>query len=503
MTPDTIFAGTNPNAAIFTVETQEGATPEDKGHSMIGNATMNHQSSLRAIDRTIYHELLSFADGTIMRMEDNMYQVIHDFRDMDAEGAEAFLEAKGVCMNPDPEDMYESGIMTAISVEDYEKNIEPHEIPSTPRPKFIHCGNSNQVFYDEFPEDHPESGKINMLLMMLRSNASILLSNYVHTRHIFDQNAGAYHDFVQYDWYENWSDYFTETVVAMHDNGSIMSTTIANSFIDIGTFISTEHPAEEAIRDCISGHLKEIDADYGVEVQFTAECNSLLGWEEEDIDGSTIKHAKNESYAYLSKMEKDWALSYSRDARDANVLGIYKDIMRVGSELFAGDFNTGESGVTRARKSRLTWSKYASLKRKYAPRLKMNGIDINKCFHSKVLCDTIGLTQKHASKVVSRLIEKEFKSLDEVFAFIGVERSLFHTTKERKQVEEIVNIIDAEYEKAIKYKTLDRFLKVSATLMKKRDAGEFTDEFTVWKEVWNHHRSLKADIVERKSKLKK
>lgn len=503
MTPDTIFKGTNPNAPIFTVETEQGATPEDKSHSCIGDATMKHQSSLRPIDRTIYHELLSFADGTIMRMEEDTYQVIHDFREMDAEAAEAFLEAKGVSINPDPEDIYESGIMTAISVEDYEKNIEPYEIPSTPRPKFIHCGNSGQVFYDDFPEDHPESGKINMLLMMIRSNASILLSNYVHSRRVFDKSTGFCRDFVQYDWYENWSDYFTETVAAMHDNGSILSTTIANSFIDIGTFISTEHPTEDAIRECISDQLKEIDADYSVEVQFAAECKTLLGWEEDDADGTVIKHSKNEGYAYLSKMEKDWALSYSRDARDANVLGIYKDVMRVGSELFAGDFNTDESGVTRARKSRLTWSKYASLKRKYAPRLKMNGIDINKCFHSKVLCDTIGLTQKHANQVVSRLIEKEFKSLDEVFSVIGIERSLFHTSKERKQVEEIVNIIDVEYEKAIKYKTLDRFLKVSATLMKKRDAGEFTDEFTVWKEVWNHYRSLKADIIERKSKLRK
>lgn len=502
MTPDTIYKGTNPNAPIFTVETEEGATPEDKGHSMIGDATMNHQSSLRPIDRAIYHEMLSFPDGTIMRMEEDTYQVIHDFRDMDSEAAEAFLESKGVCMNPDEEDMYEAGIMTAISVEDYEKNIEPYEIPSTPRPKFIYCGNSRQSFYDDFPEDHPESGKINMLLMMIKSNASILLSNYVHTRRMFDQKTGLCRDFVQYDWYENWADYFVETVVAMHDNGSIMSTTIANSFIDIGTFISTEYPAEEAIRECISGHLREIDTDYGVEVQFTAECKSLLGWEEE-IDGDTVKHSKNEGYAYLSKMEKDWELSYSRDARDANVLGIYKGVMKVGSELFAGDFNTDESGVTRARKSRLTWSKYASLKRKYAPRLRMNGIDINKCFHSKALCDTIGLTQKHADKVVSRLIEKEFKNLDEVFSVIGVDRSLFHTTKERKQVEEIVNIIDTEYKKAIKYKTLDRFLKVSATLMKKRDAGEFTDEFTVWKKVWSHHRSLKADIIERKSKLNK
>lgn len=496
MTSDTIFEGTNPNAAIFTVDTEQGATPEDKGHSMIGDATMKHQSSLRPIDRVIYHELLTFPDGNIMAMEDNTYQVIHDFRDMDSEAAEAFLESKGVCMDPDGEDIYESGMLTAISLEDYEKNIEPYEIPSTPRPKFRHCGNVNQVFYDVFPEDHPEANKINMLLMMIKSNADILLSNYIHTRYVDGKN------FVQYDWYENWADYFTETVTVMHDNGSIMSTAIANSFIDIGKFISTEHPTEDSIKSFISAELKEIDDDYGIELQFESECKSLLGWEEE-VDHQTIKHSKNEGYAYLSKKEKEWELSYKRDARDANLLAIYKDIMKTGSELFNGNFNEDESGVLKARKNRLTWSKYASLKRKYAPRLKMNGIDINKCFHSKVLCDTIGFTQCHAEQIVSRLIEKEFKSLDEVFAVIDVDRSLFHTTKEKRQVDEIVNIIDDEYEKAIKYKTLDRFLKVSAKLMKKRDAGEFTSEFTVWKTVWDHHRTLKADILERKRKLKK
>lgn len=469
----TIFEDTNPNNKIFVVGGERGSdslVETDNRHSMIGDAVMKHQSSLSAIDRLMYHELLCFADGSIVAMEDNLVQNIPNFREMDEEEATAFLESKGVFLDESEEDIYAMGIRTSISLEEYEKNIEPKEIPATPRPKFRYCGNTRQVFYDQFPEDHPEADKINMTLMMLKNNISTFLDEYVHIREAEGRS------FFEYHWFASWGHYFQNLIEMWHKNGEI-SHVVATAMTRTIGFITHKNPDEADIRDFIAARLLEIDEDYSAEVMFIAECNSLK---------------TNEAYAFIAKKEMEWDKMYEADARNSNLLTIYRDIGRAGMEMFSSEFNKGEEGITVARKMKLAWSKYRGIKRKFAPRLVFEGVNLNRCYNSTTLRTAVGFTKEQADAIVSRLFEKEFKSLNEVFSVAGVSQKLFRTSSHRNKASEIFNIIDEGFDKAVKYNNINKLLSVAPNLIKKREAGELTKDFKVWQDSWEHYRDQKA-----------
>lgn len=486
-----IFDRTNPNANIFVVKGEKGAggiLDDDNRHSMIGDAVRKHESSLTSINRLLLHEMISFADGNLVMKEPNMYQVIHDHRDMDKDSAAEYLAAKGVFMDIDPNDMLEAGIMTGISIEDYEKNIEPREVPSTPRDKFRYCGNSRQSFYDSFPEDHPEADKMNMLLMMLKNNSERFFNEYIHAK----KTNGT----IEQEYHETWHDYFSQLIENWHENGTL-STTVACAFLDIIRFMVHECANESMIQDKITSKLTDVDESHGATVRFETDCRSLMGWEEGDV-----KHTANEAIVLLSKKEVEWDKHYKGNASTASLRQIYFDVCKTGAEMYDTEFNVDDSEITRRRKMGTAWFKYRSLKREYAPRLALNGVDINKCFHVSTLCNIAGFTNKQASAIVSRLIEKEFKNIDEVFKVIGVQQKDF-ITSDRKEAKVIIDIIDSEFNKSVKYKNMNRFLKIAPDLIKRQKEGEFTKELTVWKEVWKHYTEKKEEAIEVKAKFTK
>ena len=484
-----IFNGTNPNENIFVVKGEKGSDSifgDDNRHSMIGDAVKKHETSLSAIDRVLYHEAIHFADGNIVMKEPNMYQTIHNHRDMDEDAAAEYLAAKGVFMDIDLNDMLEAGIMTGISIEDYEKNIEPREVPSTPKDKFRYCGNSRQLFYDSFPEDHPEADKINMLLMMLKNNIDKFFGPYIHVSASGKKTE-----------YSDWNGYFSQLIENWHENGTL-STGVACAFLDITRFIVHEDTNENGIKEAIEQNLTELDNVYGATVRFEADCRALMGYEE-----GNNRHTPNEAYGVLAKKEVEWEEQYSKNASSTSLRSIYSDICKTGFDMYSTEYNKADSEITQRKKMGFAWFKYRSLKRRFAPRIVLKGVNLNRCFNTDTLCNLIGFTKEQASTIISRLIEKEFKSLNEVFTAAKTEANNLMTPVDNGKTKVITDIIDTEFDKAIKYKNIDRFLKVAPDLIRKQKAGEITKEFKVWKEVWAHYSEKKEEAMVAKAKFAK
>lgn len=486
---ETIFSGTNPNENIFVIKGEKGSDSifgDDNRHSMIGDAVKKHESSLSAIDRVLYHEAISFADGNIVMKEPNMYQIIHDHRDMDEDAATEYLAAKGVFMEVDLNDMLEAGIMTGISIEDYEKNIEPREAPSTPKDKFRYCGNSRQSFYDSFPEDHPEIDKINMLLMMFKNNIDKFFGPYTHIAASGKRTE-----------YSNWHEYYSQIIEKWHENGTL-STTVACAFLNIIVFVVHKDTNEEGIQEEISQQLAQIDAVHGATVRFEADCRTLMGYEE-----GNNRHAPNEAYAALAKKEVEWEEQYSKNANSVSLRTIYSDICKTGFDMYSTEYNKADSEITQRKKMGLAWFKYRALKRRFAPRIVLKGVNINRCFNADTLCNMVGFTKEQADGIVSRLIEKEFKSLNEVFTVAKTEANSLMTSADSSKTKVLTDMIDTEFNKSVKYKNMNRFLKIAPDLIRKQKEGEFAKEFTVWKEVWKHYTEKKEEAIEIKAKFTK
>ena len=486
---EAIFSGTNPNENIFVVKGEKGSDgilDNDNRHSMIGDAVKKHESSLSAIDRVLFHEAIHFADGNIVMKEPNMYQIIHDHRDMDEDAAAEYLAAKGVFMDIDPDDMLEAGIMTGISIEDYEKNIEPREVPSTPKDKFRYCGNSRQSFYDSFPEGHPEEDKINMLLMMFKNNIDKFFGPYTHVSASGKKTE-----------YSDWNGYYSQLIENWHENGTL-STSVACAFLNLTSFVVHADTNEDGIKEMIAEKLTELDAAHGATVRFEADCRTLMGYEE-----GNNKHAPNEAYAVLAKKEVEWEEQYSKNASSVSLRAIYSDICKTGFDMYSTEYNEADSEITQRKKMGLAWFKYRALKRRFAPRIVLKDVNINRCFNTDILCNFVGFTKEQANAIVSRLIEKEFKSLNEVFTVAKTEANNLMTPVDNSKTKIIIDIIDTEFDKAVKYKNIDRFLKVAPDLIRKQKAGEITKEFKVWKEVWAHYSEKKEEAMVAKAQFAK
>jgi hypothetical protein len=185
----------NPNHDIFVIPTQDGADQEDQWNGSIGDATMEHIYRMR-------HKMLemeSFVhmpNGNIFRIEQNvappdtdgsrnfnsqMIKVMtaptgsQGGRNVTLEDKENVLQflkdelADRQKANQEKEDALDQVLVPFSEWEANPQLTSSIDIPSTPVPLYIYAGNSNQMFYDWMPEDHPDLNKLNTFLSMANS----------------------------------------------------------------------------------------------------------------------------------------------------------------------------------------------------------------------------------------------------------------------------------------------------------------------------------------------
>ncbi len=193
----------NPNKDIFVVPTQEGADKDDQWNGSIGDATLEHlyQMKHRALEMEGYY---CSPDGNLFRLENNVSwsedseelqkkrimeaMAIKPGRqiaqkrnqdgtfgtrvvtDDDKENVVAFLLTELQEQRDKREESQDALDQALVPFDDWESmpQMTKHiDIPSTPVPLYIYAGNCTQMFYDYFPEDHPDKKLINQFLSML------------------------------------------------------------------------------------------------------------------------------------------------------------------------------------------------------------------------------------------------------------------------------------------------------------------------------------------------
>ena len=177
----------NPNHDIFVVPTLEGADKDDQWNGSIGDAVMEHMHSMRHRDLEMQH-FIHMRDGTIMRMnesvripdatgakyiEKQIMQVMHD-QTRTPDERKALIDAFEQEIQENEQRLLEQPDVLDhenVNFDTWEQMpaIEKQEVSiGTPKPEFHYSGNSRQMFYDYAPEqdyrtrkeDHPDGAFI-------------------------------------------------------------------------------------------------------------------------------------------------------------------------------------------------------------------------------------------------------------------------------------------------------------------------------------------------------
>ncbi len=181
-----ILGKNSPNNDIFDVGSEEGADSEDNMLSMIGDAVQKHVDRLSPKDRLVWEHFIHLNDGNLffktpntkfndpdqfnLKTEDldnfmELYKVPEAMREYVQEAIDAERERR----ERQTEDAYDNneGMVSFNEWEEFPQMMNHVEIPSTPKDLMIYAGNSKQVFYDEFPDGHPDSRVINQFLSLI------------------------------------------------------------------------------------------------------------------------------------------------------------------------------------------------------------------------------------------------------------------------------------------------------------------------------------------------
>lgn len=483
---DKLYSGTNPNQEIFELTPEEGGTPEDKMHSAITDASLTHHDSIGALNRAMLNEFHSFPNGAIFSFQPNKNHNIAKPSEMDKSDAIDFLSKKGI-ITEENEDLFTKGDRLATTIEEYEKNFTLRDAPATPKDTARYLGNTKQVFYDDFPEDHPNADTINMFLAMIRNN----INNFWKPQ----GNHASYADYIN-DMVGNWL-----------CNGQVDNST-AQSMSKIIAKIAGDDLNDSEIRHLIRSELQQLDEEYGQEVAFESLCRSLT---------------TNKAFAFLMDKERTFEERFNKGHE------VYWDLRYIGKQLYDFEENEDESIITRICNKQYVWFRYNLMKKKYAPKIIMEGIDINRCYSVDTLENMIGFTEEQSKKILNHLLgynlrqinvasahksedgswEKimsphkwrvnlhggVFSNISEVFKISGANARSFTTITERKKLDNLFNIVDDAFRVALKQKNVKKLMKVAPGLIDMQKANEMGLEHKHWKSVWNRYNKLKSNVI--------
>lgn len=187
---DRLLGLNNPNARALVVPQEEGTDETDTYFGSIGDATMKHIHSLSHADRQLWQELIHTKSGNVFRATPSLSSYDRDpmnlrGKDLDEYFEEMKRQAGGKLddnavaaireafdaeaeRREQSEDAYDRAELIPYDQWHKYPGMEKHlDIPSTPRDLLVYMGNVNQMFYDEFPEGHPDEKLIRQVLMMV------------------------------------------------------------------------------------------------------------------------------------------------------------------------------------------------------------------------------------------------------------------------------------------------------------------------------------------------
>jgi hypothetical protein len=221
----TIFENTNPNNMIFNVPVEEGPDVEDNMCAMIGDAVARHVAGLTPSERQCWEyyvlngnqHLFSFVPSPKHVDPDEYNLSTEDISAEEQMGSDEATEAELEALSqkewgaiaaklrsnrPDLANVQDEILAEAVESEkerrarshdaydravelipfqDWEENpgmFTHYDMPSTPKNIAVYCGNTQQMFYDDFPADHPDANIMNQYLTMMNKEDIELTERY-------------------------------------------------------------------------------------------------------------------------------------------------------------------------------------------------------------------------------------------------------------------------------------------------------------------------------------
>lgn len=464
-----LFQKNNINNNILVVPQEQGGVEDDNYFGSIGDATNNHVSNMthrvvscnasgdRIIhvsngDRQLWQELYTTRNGLIFHIIPNP-----GYNDVDPMGLSSAdlekyskslneLKNKGLINSSTKAAMLEAAEVEQerrnasedvmdhselVAFDQWEKfpQMSNHiEMPKTPNDIVVYAGECNQVFYDEFPEGHPDAKSINSFLNMINRDWTELSDSYL-------------------DWIKKW-------LVQQKNLKKINSQYIIRIFsLVINQLKGNSGNPEEWIRQA----LIEIDDE----------------WRKEYRTKSFLKLKNDNMMNLLIRKKNEWKL----EAKAGKP--VYGAIRMFGSVLFK-DFRDSMKGSH--------WAMYRRTRDAFAPRIDINGEDINRCNISNIQW-ALAVNRKTAEKVwFNRPFSNETELRNKGFLKVEV-------FKNSEQQNKILIYLDKIAKEAKETSNLKKFSGMSPILVDWQKNNKIQLSYTEWTGIWSYYRLLRNELI--------
>lgn len=345
----------NPNKLIFEIPTQEGSSEEDVYCASIGDAVAQHVYSLSHSERQLWEELIHTSDGNLFRPIPSLDSADRD--DVDEEELKRREESEDV--------LDQCELVPYAEWEKFPQMWNTIDIPNTPKDKMMYCGNTRQMFYDVFPEGHPDALFINNVLSRVVGRDDI------------NNNYG------------NWViEYISEQLASKKVQESV-AFNLARMVCNI---VADPLYAEQYV----TATLKIIDGE----------------WANEFKDIVKQQFINDATYRLLTIQKKEWEERYKAGE------SVYADVKTFGQLMF-------HDPELRSQMNAMHWHMYREMKRQFAPKVVVRGYDINRCSRGKIQaafkCDQRSAREIWHARPFENVDEIYFKSLINKEAFGGTE----------------------------------------------------------------------------------
>jgi len=465
-----VFGFFNANADILVPEQQEGGSPEDHYAGSIGDVSQKHIQSLSDGERQMWEQLIHMPSGHIFRMYPNTNHNDRDILNIRGRDTTEFVE---YLMSPkeyyDPRDgltktvrglrvdeleSFQEAINEENQRQEQLKNSEDvmdHEtsvpfrnwemfpqvkwstidIPSTPPDGAAYMGNTYQNFYDEIPEGHPDSNIINACISALSHWEDYLDFN---KKGIMEEG---------FELVERWTHWFETKSTEVY---------VAHELVDLINEVicyESDNP-DDLVRKC----LDNIDKNWSIQKKNQAAAAS----------------SSDKMTPVMLKKKKEW--------KEEKKAGITPQVKSFGKLLF-DEFKEDMKGYH--------WNWYRNEKKKYAPKVMLQGIDINRATLAqlKYLC----YGDKNAAEKL--WFARPFESLEVVYAKNLLPTKCF---SDDETTDKILEFIEKHTKIALKENNVSRMTEVSKILINlQRDKKEMTS--SQWGPIWRFYKLNKQEVL--------
>ncbi len=452
---DKIFQKNNVNDSIFTIESEEGGTPDDHYNASIGDATLKHISELQGGRIAAWDYFVKMPDGNLFAIEDNLtWNDTNELNIRSKDDLGKFMKDAKIPEKYRP--IYEEAMQNEldketqsedamdqrdnlVSYEDWEASpgLSSHwDIPQTPKPHVKYVGNCRQMFYDDFPEDHPDSSFINGILMMMNRDIDDISPRFIYS------------------------------VGKRIEDANVLASTKQHLLDMVHRIGETNENPEDVASSC----LRAIDRDWAVVFYRAAK---------------QLEMKNDPIYQYLNTATQQFAKEIKGGV---SINKVYSLIKQMGKTFFSMKNPLRDKGIEGRLKKR-HWILYHKMKQRFAPLVPVNGIDLNRAYRSE-LVKALGVSFDTAKAII---IKRPFESLEELRRTGLV--SLDSVARQNPILVEFLDKIEEAAASALEARDVKLITCLPAQFIKQQKLDNKGIPQEEWQKVWECYNVRKASVM--------